>query len=269
MNVNHRKSEMAAFYRHVCLWPNCGRKCNSLKELIDHIEVIHIERDPVVLEKQEATQPAAIALSYVSCFFADRPVKKIQKIDSGIHGLLHINQDKKSAALKRKLPTNDPESLYDDDLCSISDAESEDSCNSWSTNASSCQESEEHREGKRRFICPVQGCGKRYKNINGIKYHTKNGHNRKLENKVRTPKPVPRPAGEESRKGFRCQCGKTYKSQSGLRHHQNTQHGKKPSTVGKDTLGLQEQLRKQPLLAQVKIPHLEMYTAATKTINRT
>lgn len=26
------------------------------------------------------------------------------------------------------------------------------------------------------FVCPVPGCKKRYKNLNGIKYHSKNGH---------------------------------------------------------------------------------------------
>jgi len=26
------------------------------------------------------------------------------------------------------------------------------------------------------FACPVPGCKKRYKNPNGIKYHSKNGH---------------------------------------------------------------------------------------------
>lgn len=28
----------------------------------------------------------------------------------------------------------------------------------------------------RPFACPVPGCTKRYKNVNGIKYHVKNGH---------------------------------------------------------------------------------------------
>ena len=26
------------------------------------------------------------------------------------------------------------------------------------------------------YSCPVPGCKKRYKNVNGIKYHAKNGH---------------------------------------------------------------------------------------------
>ena len=28
------------------------------------------------------------------------------------------------------------------------------------------------------YACPIKGCRKRYKNINGVKYHAKNGHKR-------------------------------------------------------------------------------------------
>lgn len=31
-------------------------------------------------------------------------------------------------------------------------------------------------DGEKPFSCPVPGCKKRYKNINGIKYHAKHGH---------------------------------------------------------------------------------------------
>ncbi len=265
-NAINYNSNMAAFYKHICLWPDCGRKCSSLKELIDHIEVIHIERDPIELEKQEASQPAAIALSYVSCFFADRAAKKITKPDLGLQGGVHLNAEKKVSALKlpRKQASNEID--MDDDLCSISDAESEDSCNSWSTNASSCQEGEEFREGKRRFVCPVQGCGKRYKNINGIKYHTKNGHSRKSDVRPKQPKAIPRQInhGDEIKKGYRCHCGKVYKSQSGLRHHQNTQHGKKLGVGTKDVVSGHDQLHKKQLLAQVK--HLNVYSTPSSNM---
>jgi hypothetical protein len=30
------------------------------------------------------------------------------------------------------------------------------------------------------FACPVPGCKKRYKNINGIKYHAKHGHKKEI-----------------------------------------------------------------------------------------
>ncbi|XP_043922741.1 juxtaposed with another zinc finger protein 1 isoform X2 [Protopterus annectens] len=53
------------------------------------------------------------------------------------------------------------------------------------------------------FACPVPGCKKRYKNVNGIKYHAKNGHRTQI--RVRKP--------------FKCRCGKSYKTAQGLRHH--------------------------------------------------
>ena len=30
------------------------------------------------------------------------------------------------------------------------------------------------------FVCPVPGCKKRYKNVNGIKYHAKHGHKKEI-----------------------------------------------------------------------------------------
>ncbi|XP_019741870.1 juxtaposed with another zinc finger protein 1b isoform X1 [Hippocampus comes] len=53
------------------------------------------------------------------------------------------------------------------------------------------------------FACPIPGCKKRYKNVNGIKYHAKNGHRTQI--RVRKP--------------FKCRCGKSYKTSQGLRHH--------------------------------------------------
>lgn len=40
-------------------------------------------------------------------------------------------------------------------------------------------------------------------NVNGIKYHAKNGHRTQI--RVRKP--------------FKCRCGKSYKTAQGLRHH--------------------------------------------------
>ena len=33
-------------------------------------------------------------------------------------------------------------------------------------------------DDEKPFICPMKGCKKRYKNINGVKYHARNGHRR-------------------------------------------------------------------------------------------
>ncbi|MEQ2186425.1 Juxtaposed with another zinc finger protein 1, partial [Goodea atripinnis] len=42
-----------------------------------------------------------------------------------------------------------------------------------------------------------------HQNVNGIKYHAKNGHRTQI--RVRKP--------------FKCRCGKSYKTSQGLRHH--------------------------------------------------
>ena len=38
-----------------------------------------------------------------------------------------------------------------------------------------------NNNGDKPFACPVPGCKKRYKNVNGIKYHSKNGHKKENE----------------------------------------------------------------------------------------
>lgn len=244
---------MAAFYKYICRFENCQKKFNTLLDLIDHIEYIHIIRDPIVLKKQELSQPAAVALSYVNCFFSehfrdDRPVDLDVKLAKDV---------KQNDGTKRGINKNDAlNDSFDsslDDTDAFSDAGSDDSSLSWSTNGttanvanSSLPESVpqsihsltnniptnitteslqgkftclEDSEGKKRFLCTVPGCEKKYKNINGIKYHVKNGHNKKdgLNNEVK--------------KRYLCHCGKAYKSQSGLRHHQSTQHVSSTSTT--------------------------------------
>lgn len=226
---------MAAFYKYVCRFPNCSKKCSSLVDLIDHVEFIHIERDPVILQKQELSQPPAVALSYVNCFFSDtirrpRPDAPQQILEKRCEEASENLSDSFDSVL--------------DDLDTFSETGSDDSCHSWSTNTSagsaphsaptingSNSSSASHNatfmeslqgkftcledtEGRRRFMCTVPGCGKKYKNVNGIKYHVKNGHNKKESI-----------GNVECRKSYVCHCGKSYKSQSGMRHHQNTHHG--------------------------------------------
>lgn len=72
----------------------------------------------------------------------------------------------------------------DEELCT----ESENSNESWTTSEEFSSEyilrygsqlnnsSPNFMCPEKPFACPVPGCKKRYKNINGIKYHSKNGH---------------------------------------------------------------------------------------------
>ncbi|XP_065666017.1 juxtaposed with another zinc finger protein 1 [Hydra vulgaris] len=229
---------MAAFYKYICRFENCRKKFSSLVDLIDHIEYLHIIRDPIVLNQQELSQPPAIALSYVNCFFSENLRKARPTLPSDI-------ELKRSCEIEK--PSLNNSELYSDSLDSFldesdvfSDVGSDDSCQSWvanNINAIKVQTDSnlinvstslpntitneslqgkftclEDSEGKKRFLCTVPGCSKRYKNINGIKYHVKNGHNKKEG------------LSSEIKKSYICHCGKAYKSQSGMRHHQNTQH---------------------------------------------
>ncbi|KAF7198877.1 juxtaposed with another zinc finger protein 1 [Nothobranchius furzeri] len=94
--------------------------------------------------------------------------------------------------------------------CDEADVEFEasDSDESWTTESAISSESilssmSMNGGDEKPFACPVPGCKKRYKNVNGIKYHAKNGHRTQI--RVRKP--------------FKCRCGKSYKTSQGLRHH--------------------------------------------------
>lgn len=75
-------------------------------------------------------------------------------------------------------------SEMDDDEMMIT--ESENSNESWTTEEFSSEfimrygsrhsGSTTNGTNEKPFACPVPGCKKRYKNVNGIKYHSKNGH---------------------------------------------------------------------------------------------
>lgn len=209
---------MAAFYRYSCLWHGCGKHCGSLLDLIDHIELVHIEKDQRVLEKQESSPPAALPLSYINCFFTEAARRAQQKEQEQLNDITpqtteHIVKKKRPTPPKMTftpIGSTDPFDIGDDDG-NMSDKSDE----SWSSDQSFPSDFKlilnavalDDGEGK-RYVCPVAGCGKRYKNVNGIKYHAKYGH--KKENRVK--------------KAHKCHCGKSYKSPTGLRNHMQSQH---------------------------------------------
>ena len=62
----------------------------------------------------------------------------------------------------------------------------------------------------RPFVCPIPGCGKTYKNANGLKYHALHGHD-----------------GDFVEKPHKCPfsgCGKRYKNSNGLKYHFQHSH---------------------------------------------
>ncbi|XP_066932302.1 juxtaposed with another zinc finger protein 1-like [Clytia hemisphaerica] len=236
---------MAAFFKYICRFENCQKKFNTLFDLINHIEYSHISRDPILLKQQELSQPPAVALSYVNCFFSDQFKNTPLDTDAELPSNFTVKKLGRSKIFDRSTKLNDSLESMLDESDTYSDAGSDDSCHSWSTSASTNAFHNPHNEntvpsssntftnvtasitteslqgkftcledseGKKRFLCTVPGCTKKYKNINGIKYHVKNGHNKKET------------LTGEVKKNYLCHCGKAYKSQSGLRHHQNTQH---------------------------------------------
>lgn len=208
---------MAAFYRYSCLWHGCGKQCGSLLDLIDHIELVHIEKDQRILEKQESSPPAALPLSYINCFFTEAARRAQQKEQEQINDTSSSNTE---LGIKKKRPTPPKMTFHtisNSEAFEIGDEDgnmSDKSDESWSSDQSfpsdfilNAQVALDEGEGK-RYICPVAGCGKRYKNVNGIKYHAKNGHKKE----------------HRAKKAHKCHCGKSYKSPSGLRNHMQSQH---------------------------------------------
>ena len=202
---------MAAFFRYSCSWHSCGKQYGSLLELIDHIEVVHIDKDPRVLEKQEAKQPTALPLSYINRFFTEAARTSKQKEQSVDAMTAPEQQVKKKRFTPPKLAI--PSLDHSDSLeGGEDDANFSDSDDSWASDSINASDlilnavATDDGDGK-RYVCPVPGCGKRYKNVNGIKYHAKNGHRKDIKLKA-----------------HKCHCGKSYKSPSGLRHHMMSHH---------------------------------------------
>ncbi|XP_042174421.1 juxtaposed with another zinc finger protein 1b isoform X1 [Oncorhynchus tshawytscha] len=216
----------ASFFSNICRFGGCGLHFESLAELIVHIEDNHIDTDPRQLEKQEQQQPTYVALSYINRFMTEaarreqpeRLTRKVHpKLSQSLTGSLPRSSDVSTpprrssgnltppvtpSSFRSSTPTG---SEYDEEEV---DYEESDSGESWTTESaissesilsSMCMNGGEEKP----FACSVPGCKKRYKNVNGIKYHAKNGHRTQIH----------------IRKPFKCRCGKSYKTSQGLRHH--------------------------------------------------
>lgn len=213
---------MAFFTTNTCKFKECSLTFSSLCQLIEHIEENHIDNDPSFLEKQEGQQPSALALSYVMRFVTD--------------AAKHQPKEKKKTKLYRSsLPKNLLIGGRDDLDRLNSDSDSEESILvklGSPYNADLVLQNRSSSEGTKSkpFLCPVPGCKKRYKNINGMKYHSRNGH-RKDKDKSET----------KMKKTYKCECGKSYRSAQGLRQHVIAQHpptslGSPPSPSPKQTI---------------------------------
>uniref|UniRef100_A0A2A4J3T1 C2H2-type domain-containing protein n=1 Tax=Heliothis virescens TaxID=7102 RepID=A0A2A4J3T1_HELVI len=218
--------DMAVFMINICKFNGCGITFPRLADLIEHIEDVHIDYDPAVVEQKEASQPACIPLSYVLKFITEASRRENQNTAPAPDVRRRLLSAPKTPSVRSSTPTGSE--MDEDELVSPS----EDSNDSWTTaeeyssefilrygvkmNASASSGALGPAAQEKPFACPVPGCKKRYKNVNGIKYHSKNGH--KKDGKVK--------------KAYRCQCGKSYKTAQGLKSHSISQHiaSSQPST---------------------------------------
>ncbi|XP_060849327.1 juxtaposed with another zinc finger protein 1 [Rhopalosiphum padi] len=204
---------MAVFLLNECKFNNCGLCFKNLYDLIQHIEDKHIDTDPKPIELIDRTEQQCLPLSCVMRFFSEN----VHKTD--IEPAEPVIQPKTSILppapniFHRPLRTG-----YESDKGETENLDHiGDSSDSWSTTSDAIDDA--HKNGPnsqqkvkteqpiRPFACPIPGCTKRYKNVNGIKYHVKNGHtNGKVHKK------------------YKCHCGKSYVSIQGLKSHANGMH---------------------------------------------
>ncbi|GJQ73956.1 hypothetical protein Trydic_g18890 [Trypoxylus dichotomus] len=196
---------MAVFLLNNCTYPDCRKKFTNLSNLIYHIEEEHIDFSPAVIEEKERQKVQSIPLSYV--------LKYSQ--------LYRPPEAKDNSTLLKKAsvtPKIETEYILSEHATVLIESEiSDDSWNDECTNNDLISYSrksvdndyiskEEYTSQAKKFVCPVPGCNKRYKNINGIKYHTKNSH--EIKRNLVKPKKI-----------HKCHCGRSYKTIQGLKAH--------------------------------------------------
>ncbi|KOB74955.1 Juxtaposed with another zinc finger protein 1 [Operophtera brumata] len=69
---------MAVFMLNICKFKGCGITFPRLPDLIEHIEDVHIDLDPKVVEQKEASQPQYISLSYVLKYISEHSRRDVQ-----------------------------------------------------------------------------------------------------------------------------------------------------------------------------------------------
>ncbi|XP_023245688.1 juxtaposed with another zinc finger protein 1 isoform X2 [Copidosoma floridanum] len=275
---------MAVFLLNVCKFNSCGLKFQSLGHLIQHIEETHIDYDPHVVERTEQQQPACIPLSYVLRFLTDREINSNKQqqqqqqqqiattnaqqqqqlsrpasqssIASSTTSTTTNNSSGGQRICKSLTPTGSEAEEGEDFLSEPED--SNDSCTTLEEFSqdfilrygSRCVLNTSHNtanqsnKGEKRFVCPVPGCDKSYKNMNGIKYHSKNGH--KNDGKVK--------------KAYKCPCGKSYKKIYGLNKHTNLRHNHGVPKNRLEDKHLQKYQHSRPILPKIpkiKVPAIQ------------
>eukprot|EP00128_Syssomonas_multiformis_P002210 Colp12_sorted_trinity150504_noHs@31090 len=203
------------FLSNTCFWQECGCSFPCTEDLIQHIEETHILfSDHTFLLKQEEQQPPTIHLSYVNRFYTEEALAKRRYSSCS-----EDSDDSMPSRKRSKSEKSDCSSWSSSDKSDACSETSEDTLDILETLDDGCQVSAEAilssivmDEGSDKpYVCSVPGCGKRYKNPNGIKYHAIHGHTE--ESLIKKPYKCPMNG-----------CGKRYKNTNGLKHHMGVSH---------------------------------------------
>ncbi|KAI5729144.1 hypothetical protein M8J77_026013 [Diaphorina citri] len=230
---------MAVFMINICKFDRCGIIFKNLADLIQHIEENHIDNESTLQynNTKEIENATCLPLSYVLRFYTNK-VKVEEDADDIVpnghstavpvlphHNVIKIQSPPPPPIVTTQLPSPSivpavSSSPQGSELGEDLEEENmlEDSNDSW-TLAEEYSSEYILKHGSKMttpvdgnvekpFACPVPGCKKRYKNVNGIKYHSKNGH--KTDGRIY--------------KNFKCHCGKSYKTSQGLKTHTLLQH---------------------------------------------
>ncbi|XP_063902094.1 juxtaposed with another zinc finger protein 1-like [Zophobas morio] len=239
------------FVGNFCRWPKCEETFKSVEDLIQHVEETHVPKSDTPVLNDSAT----IHLSYISRYFTDEELEKRR-----VERRLQSSQTTLKTEDKRKTELFKPAIEH-----SVSGFTSKGFTELDNSNTLRRSFSEEVVEilgrtaretlvpgAEKAYVCPVPGCGKRYKNANGIKYHAIHGHG--AHNQVRRQKFNASLSGgptlilflalfgiycawsvrikellkSEAVWPYKCEvsgCGRRYKSSNGLRQHMIATHG--------------------------------------------
>eukprot|EP00124_Ichthyophonus_hoferi_P002084 Ihof_evm5s130 gene=Ihof_evmTU5s130 len=205
------------FTDNVCLWPGCKANFYTTEDLILHVEEDHVRDESLMqgLEQflEEDAIPLTVHLSYVSPFFTETQLAEKRQNHENLAAHEHRRKESESSD-SQTLPDD---FLLDLDSNGIFTPESIPSPTMDMNPISSFGQFVETTEDMKNkpYVCPMPGCGKRYKNPNGIKYHAVHGHTDQALLK----------------KPYKCKvvgCGKRYTNVSGLKHHFTQCHAKAP-----------------------------------------
>uniref|UniRef100_UPI00358FCF29 juxtaposed with another zinc finger protein 1-like n=1 Tax=Myxine glutinosa TaxID=7769 RepID=UPI00358FCF29 len=212
------------FFSNTCRFKDCGLTFPTTKELIEHIEETHIDSDPEAVEILEKQKPKCILLSYICRFNLDtarhqEPTKKPIQVKATQSEVKRKSQNGVSQTSVVIPPDTPAPPLFANTVSASKvddvedDREESDSDESWTMKSTMSAEAILKRicinyQDERPYACTLPGCDKRYKNMNGIKYHAQNGH------RVHTP----------ALKPFICHCGKKYKTRMILTCHMKNDH---------------------------------------------